>query len=252
MGNGAATLGGGRKDMPMAEVVAMMMPVYYTHDAKITNEILETAKQSWLMIVEDRSPAFLKMKKDPSFEMASGISWFYTMFYERLFDVHPMSKPLFKNGMVSQGKFLVKMITLTINSLKYPEKFKKTMEDLAMRHCERGVKAGEYAIVGDVLFWVLERSLGPAYTVEVEDAWKKIYSAMIQIIIPLCVEYERSGIVERDEGADRHTLRSNSFRQQEHFKMSASAKGDALKATEENCNDNTVTETTNSATSNTT
>jgi hemoglobin-like flavoprotein len=154
------------------------------------------------------------MKKDPNFHQASCISWFYSNFYERLFDVHPMCRPLFTSGIISQGKFLVKMVSLILNSLKNKDKFIHAMEDLAMRHCERGVRGVEYGIVGDVLFSTIHKTVGTPFTREVENAWKLIYSSMIQVIVPLCVEYERTGIVkrtvERNTDSDGNGLNSRS------------------------------------------
>ena len=126
-----------------------------------------------------------------------------------------MCRPLFTSGIISQGKFLVKMVSLILNSLKNKDKFIKAMEDLAMRHCERGVRGVEYGIVGDVLFATLQRTVGDdSFTREVENAWKLIYSSMIQVIVPLCVEYERTGIVkrtvERNTDSDGNGLNSRS------------------------------------------
>lgn len=180
------------------QIILLMMPVYYTHDAAIGEKELHLAKLSWGYVIEDKSPAYLEKKKnDPNFHQASCISWFYSIFYERLFDVHPMCRPLFTSGIISQGKFLVKMVSLILNSLKNKDKFTKTMEDLALRHCERGIRGVEYGIVGDVLFYSIATAVGSPFTLEVEIAWKLIYSAMLQIIVPLCVEYERTGVVRR-------------------------------------------------------
>jgi hemoglobin-like flavoprotein len=205
MGSGGSVLPSvSNPKVSIDELVTLMMPVYYTHNAEITSEMLAVARECWKNIIEqDRSVAFLEMKKNPTFEFSNCAIWFYTVFYDRLFDVHPLCKPLFKNGLVSQGRFLVRMVTTTVNALAYPEKFKQALEDLAVRHCERGVKATEYSIVGDVLFFSLQKCLGPAYTHEVEDTWKKIYSAMIQIIVPLCLKYERSGKLQAEEGSER-------------------------------------------------
>lgn len=154
------------------------------------------------------------MKKDPNFHQASCISWFYSIFYERLFDVHPMCRPLFTSGIISQGKFLVKMVSLILNCLKNREKFIRAMEDLALRHCERGVRGVEYGIVGDVLIYTIHKAVGAPFTRDVENAWKLIYSSMIQIIVPLCVEYERTGVVkrtvERNTDSSGNGLNSNS------------------------------------------
>ena len=108
-----------------------------------------------------------------------------------------MCRPLFTSGIISQGKFLVKMVSLILNCLKNKQKFIKTMEDLAMRHCERGIRGVEYGIVGDVLFYTMQTAVGTPFTYETGVAWKLIYSSMLQVIIPLCVEYERTGVVRR-------------------------------------------------------
>lgn len=180
------------------QIILLMMPVYYTHDAIITDHEIHLAKSSWISIIEDKSLAYQqKFQEDLNFNQSSCISWFYSLFYDRLFDIHPLCRPLFTTGIISQGKFLVKMISLILNCLKNQEKFILTMKDLALRHCERGIRGIEYGIVGDVLFYTLRSAIGSSFTQEVENSWKLIYSSMLQIIVPLCVEYERSGTVKR-------------------------------------------------------
>ena len=50
---------------------------------------------------------------------------------------------MFRSGLKSQGKFLVKMITLTLQLANQEEKFIETMVKLAEVHNARGVKAIE-------------------------------------------------------------------------------------------------------------
>ena len=84
------------------------------------------------------------------------------------------------------------MISSCLKVLDKPEKFKNQMAQLAERHCKIKVKANEYGIVGDVLFWTLRHVLGPdLYTIEVERAWVKIYSRMLTEIVPAAMRYER-------------------------------------------------------------
>jgi hemoglobin-like flavoprotein len=181
-----------------------MMPVFYIDNAEVSDEEIAMAKNTWNLVVDDKSAQFKLEKQNPEFEQSSCISWFYTIFYDRLFNVHPMCRPLFTSGIVSQGKFLVKMMSLTLNCIANKNKFTKSMEDLALRHCERGVRGVEFGIVGDVLFYSLRKVVGEdAYSREVELAWVKIYSSMLGIIVPLVVEYERTGVVHRT--AERET-----------------------------------------------
>lgn len=98
---------------------------------------------------------------------------FYDTFYQRLFDVHPvsyfpfnlsslqlfafffhlkfpnvsyvmkMSRSMFKSGLKTQGKFLVKMISLCLSEITETAKFTKTLEKLTEAHNTRGVKSIE-------------------------------------------------------------------------------------------------------------
>jgi hypothetical protein len=40
------------------------------------------------------------------------------------------------------------------------------------------------------MFWTLGKVLGPAYTPEVHDAWVKIFSSMMKVIVPIAVAHE--------------------------------------------------------------
>ena len=127
-----------------AEVVRLMMPVYYTTE-NITYEDRKLAKATWNLVVNDTSPEYLARKGKADFHCQCCVSFFYDTFYTRLFDVHPICRPLFMHGMKSQGKFLVKMIGLALSELENenPQIFEKTLHHLAKVHYERGVKAVE-------------------------------------------------------------------------------------------------------------
>lgn len=134
-----------------AEVCQLMLPVYYD-DSPITNVEMELASNTWKLILTNTSPEFMAKRKDPTFPYPTCIMYFYNSFYERLFDIHPMSRALFKD-MSSQGKFLVKMISLSLSEKADPVKYEKTLVKLAEIHCERGVKAVEcrssYELIAD-------------------------------------------------------------------------------------------------------
>lgn len=192
-------------------IVSAMMPVYYVHNAEVSVEQIELAKDCWSLIVEDKSAEFLlKKKEDSSFHYYSCISWFFSCFYERLFDVHPLCKPLFKGGLQTQGKFLVKMISITLGQLRSTVEFKNTMRALTIRHCERGVKAIEYGVMGDVLFHTIKKCVGDAvFTSTVFDAWTRIYSVMLQEIVPLAVHYEHKGLHQGAVHRPRYVIGSD-------------------------------------------
>lgn len=124
------------------EIVKLMMPVYYTM-VDVTAEERKLASDSWDLILHEKSPEFLSKRGTPDFPYQSCVTFFYDSFYLRLFDVHPLCKQLFKKGMKSQGKFLVKMISLALSELDDPVKFDQNLVKLSEVHYQRGVKAVE-------------------------------------------------------------------------------------------------------------
>jgi hypothetical protein len=124
------------------EIVRLMMPVYFVPVA-IDAEERKLAQMTWNLILDDKSLEFLARKGQPDFSYQSCVTFFFDTFYTRLFDVHPMSRHLFKGGMRAQGKFLVKMISLSLSEIDDPEKFTRNLLKLAEIHYEKGVKSVE-------------------------------------------------------------------------------------------------------------
>lgn len=126
------------------EIIRLMMPVYYTEEP-ITADEHFFAEQAWQKIISNDAPAYAAYcAESPQFaeKYPSCIRFFSDCFYGRLFDVHPLSRPLFRD-LTSQGKFLVKMITLSLSELTDPSKFENILVRLAEVHNHRGVKAVE-------------------------------------------------------------------------------------------------------------
>lgn len=124
------------------DIIRLMMPVYYNESALSADEI-EAAKHCWSMIMNDSAPEYNRLKKlDPKFPHSSAIVYFYNSFYTRLFDIHPLAKELFRDKN-TQGKFLVKMISLAMSEDEDRSKYELTLVKLAEVHNDRGVKAVE-------------------------------------------------------------------------------------------------------------
>ena len=130
------------------ESIKLVLPMYYSDEPIVLEEVC-VAKFTWHLVLNDQSPVFLSRKSESGFHYQSCVSFFYDSFYTRLFDVHPVCRPLFLRGMTSQGKFLVKMIGLALSELEHddPLIFEKTLHHLAHVHFERGVKAVECKFV---------------------------------------------------------------------------------------------------------
>jgi hemoglobin-like flavoprotein len=176
------------------EIVLLIMPSYYISDAVSARET-KVCQKTWNFILGDTSPVFLENLSNPdfiAFQQKHGtkcLDWFVFIFFERLFDVHPTCRPLFRD--TSHLKMpLSKMISFALSQTRDQKKFRSLMRNLAIRHCRRGIQAVEYGIMGSVLFYTLEVCLGlEQYNTIADNSWKIVFSSMLRCIVPECVKY---------------------------------------------------------------
>jgi hemoglobin-like flavoprotein len=105
------------------------------------------------------------------------------MFYGRLFEIAPETKPLFKGDMREQGRKLMGTIAVVIGSLHDLPAILPAASALAKKHVAYGVKASHYAPVGAALLWTLERGLGPGWTPQMAAAWASAYGTLSGFMI---------------------------------------------------------------------
>lgn len=185
------------------QLVKLILPLYFNEDP-ITKEEVAIAQSSWDQILNDQSQEFKKRSsEDPTFgqENPSCTTFFFTTFYARLFDVHPAARYMFKAGLKSQGKFLIQLMTLALTLVLEEEKFNRVLLNLAVKHNERGVKAIEYGIVGEVMFWTLRVVLGPEHLSEQTYFIRtKIFSRMLKVMVPSALAHELKSGTESQQG----------------------------------------------------
>lgn len=96
-------------------------------------------------------------------------------FYQRLFELDPSLRPLFRGDLKQQGEKLMTMLATAVNGLKRPEALLPVVRELGQRHADYGVQSQHYVTVGEALLWTLAQTFGPAFTGEVEEAWTTTY-----------------------------------------------------------------------------
>jgi hemoglobin-like flavoprotein len=105
------------------------------------------------------------------------------IFYQRLFEIDPSTRPLFNTtDMAQQRKKLLQILAVAVSSLDNLGALSKTVEDLGRRHAGYGVKDAHYDSVGVALLWTLEQGLGDAWTAEAAAAWKEVYGLLSGIM----------------------------------------------------------------------
>jgi hemoglobin-like flavoprotein len=97
------------------------------------------------------------------------------LFYDRLFELDPALRPLFRGDMSEQKRKLMGALALVVGGLREPEQVLAAVRQLGRRHAAYGVQPGHYETVGMALLWTLGEGLGERFTPAVADAWAAAY-----------------------------------------------------------------------------
>ena len=105
-----------------------------------------------------------------------------TAFYQRLFELDPALRPLFKGSIEEQGRKLMHVLSAAVHSLHDFDTLLPTVRSLGMRHRGYGIKDRDYDTVGEALMWTLEKSLGADFSAEVRGAWAEMYRVLSTVM----------------------------------------------------------------------
>ncbi|MEL0107122.1 MAG: globin family protein [Rhodospirillaceae bacterium] len=97
------------------------------------------------------------------------------LFYNKLFEIDPSLKKLFKGDMKEQGRKLMAMIATAVGGLNKLDEIVPAVQDLGRRHKGYGVSDKDYDTVAQALLWTLGQGLGDGFTPPVKEAWTKCY-----------------------------------------------------------------------------
>lgn len=105
-------------------------------------------------------------------------------FYERLFELDPALRPLFRNAdLVVQGRKLMQAIGFVATNLRVPDQLLPAVIALGERHGTYGVQPAHYDTVATALLDVLQDGLGAAFTPELREAWAAAYALLAETMI---------------------------------------------------------------------
>ena len=121
------------------------------------------------------TPEQVQLVKDSFSKVAPISAAAAGLFYDRLFEIAPEVKVLFKGDMDEQGAKLMKTLGYVVGGLHDLPSIVPAAKDLAARHVAYGVTPAMYQPVGEALIWTLEKGLGGGFTDEVKAAWTEAY-----------------------------------------------------------------------------
>jgi hemoglobin-like flavoprotein len=102
------------------------------------------------------------------------------LFYNRLFELDPSTRPLFPADITEQKKKLMSTLKTVVFSLRQLDTIVPAIRDLGQRHARYKVEDRHYETVGAALLWALEQGLGKDWTSEVKSAWISAYTLVAQ------------------------------------------------------------------------
>ncbi len=104
------------------------------------------------------------------------------LFYNRLFELDPSLRPLFKGDLREQGKKLMDMLRLAVKGLDNPDVLIPVLQRLGERHASYNVRPEHYETVGAALIWTLEQALGAGFDAETRQAWIETYNLVAGVM----------------------------------------------------------------------
>lgn len=105
------------------------------------------------------------------------------LFYQRLFELDPGLRPLFKTDIELQAIKLMWMLGGALSLLERPAELASTLGDLGARHADYGVEPAHYVTVGTALSSMLEDVLGKDFTLETRQAWVALYQIISEAML---------------------------------------------------------------------
>ncbi|XYH99115.1 globin family protein [Sorangium sp. So ce1128] len=111
------------------------------------------------------------------------------LFYQRLFELDPSVRPLFKNDMAEQKKKLMQTLAVAVDGLSNLGKLVPVLQSLGVRHHGYMVMDHHYDVVGEALLWTLREGLGDGFTRDVETAWKEVYGVIADVMKKAAAEH---------------------------------------------------------------
>lgn len=129
----------------------------------MTPEQIDLIRSSWSKVV-------------PIQETAAGL------FYNKLFELDPAVKPLFKGDMGEQGRKLMMSLNVVVNGITNLDALLPAIQEMGKRHAGYGVQPRHYDTVGQAILWTLEQGLGAHFTPDTRAAWTTAYTTLANVM----------------------------------------------------------------------
>ena len=107
------------------------------------------------------------------------------MFYDRLFEIAPELRTMFRSDMTGQGMRFMTTLGLILDDIDDPDALHPYLEKLAQGHAAYGVKAEHFRPMGQALIHTMQETMGEAFPEGADAAWEAAYDHLAREMIAL-------------------------------------------------------------------
>jgi hemoglobin-like flavoprotein len=137
------------------------------------------------------TPEQLAMVQKSYTALGSGATTMANDFYRRLFAADPSTRELFTAGPdVMAVKFAAELEALVEAISSFPD-FAPRVRELGARHAAYRVQTRHYHAAREALIGALAEHLAPQWNAETEEAWRRAYNLVAEMMMAAAVESER-------------------------------------------------------------
>jgi len=105
------------------------------------------------------------------------------LFYQRLFEIAPDLRTLFRGEIESQGMRFMTTLGVILDHIDNAAALRPHMERLAKGHAALGVKPEHFVPMGEALVRTMEETLGDRFPPGARAAWEDAYSHIAGLMI---------------------------------------------------------------------
>lgn len=107
---------------------------------------------------------------------------FAEIFYDKVFEISPQTRELFKRNMRDQGRLLTHMLAGLVYSMSRPEHLESGIRNLGHSHERYGVVAAHYPVVKEAMLHTIDKALGESKSDRTMAAWSGTLDYILQIM----------------------------------------------------------------------
>ncbi len=107
---------------------------------------------------------------------------FARIFYNKVFEISPETRELFKRNMRDQGRLLTHMLAGLVYSMSRPEHMTSGVRALGESHKRYGVTEAHYPVVKKAMLHTIDATLGPMKSDKTMEAWSSTLDVILEIM----------------------------------------------------------------------